>query len=177
MLVGISIGLVIGLALGVLVTAIFDLHNMLFPDVDLIQQSKIFCNADESVQSSWTRTYPENRSKFYYVVSGMNETELPELRIKVTIRNNNSISLFNTGIEVTYKTIDNKSNTITKTNLGFVDANSVKDIEIIITNPYVSLWETKKAVYNDPDTHWTNGTVCLLDLDDINTIAYGYAEP
>lgn len=46
-----------------------------------------------------------------------------------------------------------------------------------ITDPYVSLWETKKAVYNNSETHWTNGTVYVLNLDDITAIAYGYAEP
>ena len=165
---GLILGLIIGLPTGYFLQQVFsDLYNQQHEN-----ELKIFCNAGESVQTNWYKSSPNEP-----VVSSMNETEVPELDIRVTVRNNNSISLFNIGIEVTYKTIDSNFSTITKTNLGFVDALSVKDIDITITNPYVSLWETKKAVYYDPDTHWTNGTVCVLNLDDISTIAYGYAEP
>lgn len=170
-----SIGLVIGLSLGIFISLAFNLHNILFPSQT--EQQKIFCNADESKSSGWFRSYPENRSRLDPVVSAMNETEVPSIEITVNIYNNNSISLFNVGMEVTYRTIENTWSTITKTNLGFVDALSEKHVEVTITNPYVSLWDTKKAVYNDPDTHWVNGTVCTLNLDDINTVAYGYAQP
>jgi len=121
-----SIGLVIGLVLGIFISLAFNLHNVLFPSQ--MEQQKIFCNADENKSSGWFRSYPENRSRLDSVVSAMNETEVPSL-------------------------------------------------EITVTNPYVSLWDTKKAVYNEPDTHWVNGTVCTLNLDDINTVAYGYAQP
>ena len=169
LVIGLIIGLVIGLPLGYFLQQVLpSTYNQQQDNT----QNPIFCISDESVRSSWFKSSPNDP-----VVSSMNETEVPSLEIVVKIDNNNSLSLFNIGIDVTYRTIEDKWTTITKTNLGFVDALSKKQIELIITDPYVSLWETKYAVYNDPDTHWINGTVCVFNLDDISTVAYGYAEP
>jgi hypothetical protein len=44
-------------------------------------------------------------------------------------------------------------------------------------NPYLSLWDTKRAVYNSPDTHWENVTVYVLNATDLKITAYGYAKP
>ena len=92
--ISISIGLVIGLVSGIFISAAFNLQNRIFPSqTDLIQQPKIFCNADENKAPSWFRLYPENRSRRDPVVSAVNETEVPSIEITVNIYNN-SISPF-----------------------------------------------------------------------------------
>jgi ABC-type transport system involved in multi-copper enzyme maturation permease subunit len=173
-----SVGLVIGLVLGIFISSAFNLQSVFSPSqsgMDLLNP-KIFCYAEGGPSSGWFRSY-SNRTESDPVVSQINITEVPSLDIQVVIRNNNSISLFNAGIEVSYRTTENNWNTITKTNLGFVDAQGEKHTEITITNPYVSLWQTKRAFYSQGETVWENVTVCTLDYDDLKFTAWGYAEP
>jgi hypothetical protein len=127
---------------------------------------------------SYCQTGPENNAKIGLVVSEDNVTEMPSVEIHVLISNNNSISLFNVAIEVSYLTIVQAPwNNATKTDIGSIDVGESKSITITLVNPYLELWGTTRAVYLGGITVIKNVTVCVLDLDNVGFAAYGYAEP
>jgi len=48
---------------------------------------------------------------------------------------------------------------------------------MILENPFLSVWQTQRRVYNDPETDYRNVTAYVLDANDYEITAYGYAKP
>ena len=99
----------------------------------------------------------------------------------VRVHNNNSISLSNVEVEVTYRTVENNWNTTEKVNIGFLDTQQSKQTKITLVNPYLSLWDTRRPDSarhaSDKGTTWENVTVYVLDATDCRITAYGFAKP
>ncbi len=172
-LIGFSIGLVIGLLLG-----IFVFQNPILPRAIDVQNPKIYCNAKaENVgNSNWRMTegFPVLSSYSY----GAKNWSTSQVSVVISIDNNNSVSIFNTVIELSYPTeAVGVWNTTTKTDIGFIDVHGRKQTEITITNPNLILWNTKRPDYTKQGTVWENVTVYVLDLTALKIVCYGYAKP
>jgi len=178
-IIGVSVGLIIGLLLGIFASITFNLDEIFSPSQEPDKQNpKIFCNAKEDHISSYYQIDPETNAIIGLVVSEDNVTEMPNVEIQILISNNNSIPLYNVGVEVSYLTIIQAAwNTTTKTDTGFIDAGGSKRTTITLVNPYLELWQTTRPVYLGGITVIENVTVCVLDLDNVRFTAYGYAEP
>jgi len=60
---------------------------------------------------------------------------------------------------------------------GFLDIQQGKQTQITLTNPYLSLWHTKRPNYGRWGTRWENVTVYVLNASDYKITAYGFAKP
>ena len=146
------------------------------------QNPKIFCQAEEQGTSSWYKSHDyETGEKEIYIASsssGRNFTSLPNVDFGIKIINNNNNSLFDVTIEVTYRTIDDEWNTVTKTNIGFLDIQQSKNVKITLTNPYLTLWPlTKKIDHGHGIITWDNITIPVLNTSDCVISAYGFTQP
>jgi len=139
------------------------------------QNSKFFCTAYEFGTSDWQMNdgFPVLAS-YSYRTKNWSTTKV---KLGVSIQNNNSISLSNVQLDVSYRTMEYTWNT-TKANLGFFDAGEERHMEIALTNPYLSLWATRRPVYAryPEETMWENVTVYVLNATELKITAYGYAE-
>jgi hypothetical protein len=137
-----------------------------------IQNPKIFCYAEE--YTSFIRRSGGLTLDPYVVVENDSLHNVP---LRMWIANNNSKSLFNVGVEVSYRTTENNWVTITKTDVSFIDTHSGKQTVVNLVNPYLSLLHTKEADYSGEETTWENVTVYVLDESDYKITAYGFAKP
>jgi hypothetical protein len=88
------------------------------------------------------------------------------------------MSLFNVGLEVKYRTAEGDWKTVTKTNLGSLDAQEITHTEIILTNPHLSPMDVRRPNSARYPTVWENVTVYVLNtIDDVKITAYGFARP
>lgn len=147
-----------------------------------ITNPKIFCFAVEGGTSGWykTREFPAGNSPVIsqYYPESQDFIPMPQTaNLGVQVTNNNSESLFNIVVEVSYRTTEDKWNTTSRIAIGFLDIQEYKVVHIALANPYLSVWQTKEAVYDNPDTHWRNVTAYVLDASDYKITAYGYAKP
>ena len=171
--IGLILGFIIGLPTGYLLVQV--ISNM-GDKQQTNGQEPIFCSAAESGTSYWRKRegYPVLSS---YYAGAENFSSLPNVNLGVRINNNHLIPLFNVKVEVEYRTIENEWNTTEKVYLGFFDIQQNKETKITLSNPYLSLWQTKRPVYYDPDTDWENVAVYVLNATDLKIRAYGYAKP
>ena len=139
------------------------------------QNTKIFCYAIEAGTSDWQKEEGFPVLSSYSV--GAENYSTSQVNFGVSISNNNSISLFNVEFEVSYRTAENEWNTTTKANIGFLDIQQSKHSEVTLTNPYLSLWQTRRPDYRSGETIWENVTVYVLDANDCKITAYGFAKP
>jgi hypothetical protein len=108
---------------------------------------------------------------------GAENWSISQVDVIVSIKNNNSISLFNAVVELSYKNVDDVWVTATKTDLGFIDVQEGKRTEVTITNPHLLLWDTKRPKYTNEGTIWENVTVYVLNIPELRVTAYGFAKP
>jgi hypothetical protein len=108
--------------------------------------------------------------------------------LTVDVNNNQTISLFNVGVEVSYLTTANKWNTTTQTGLGFLDVysswrqsgaqytgqNYQKYVTIYLTNPifYEYYFTHKNSIGQN-----VTANEYILNMTDCHISAYGYAKP
>jgi len=109
-----------------------------------------------------------------YEVGAPNKT-LNEINLGVLIMNNNTKSLFNVQVEVSYKTAQGNWVTI-KENKGFIDMGEHKQTRINLPNPYLNPWDAKRPQYTSSGTQWEYVTVYYFDSNDYKINVYGYAE-
>jgi hypothetical protein len=139
------------------------------------QNPKIFCFAGEALTSNWYKT-DHCPALSEYVLGAPNFSSLPNVDLGVGVFNNNSMTLFNIVIEVSYKTTENVWNLTKKTDVGILDVQQYKQTKITITNPYLAVWHTQRPEYKRPDI-LENVTVPVLDSSDYRITAYGFARP
>jgi hypothetical protein len=171
--IGLIVGLFIGLVGGYFVSQIFSSPS----PVSEITNPKVFCNAVESGTSSWYKTEKSPVVERYYIDFEEAGPNPQTVNLGVRVKNNNSESLFNIVVEVTYKTSEGQWNTTSRIAIGFLDIEEYKTVKIALSNPYTSVWETHERVYNDPTTEYRNVTAYVLDINDYRMTAYGYAKP
>lgn len=102
------------------------------------QNPKIICFAEENNTSNWYKTKNSPVLSSYSYGAG-NYSSLPHVNLGVQILNNNSKSLFNVAIEVSYRTTENNWETTAKKDIGFLDIQQRKQTQITLTNPYLSV--------------------------------------
>jgi hypothetical protein len=168
------------------------------------QNPKIFCYAEEYETSdwyvredgteihhysacwqSWSNTDSPVLATWYDLNFPQNFSSLPNADLGVQVFNNDSKSLFNVAIDISYRTTENKWATITK-EVGFLDIQQYKQTTITLTNPYLYPWHTVggfRSMYiradGMTDYKWTfeNFTVYVLNASDSKiTAAYGFAK-
>ena len=176
--IGLIVGLFIGLLTGYFMSQIFSSPSQLSE----ITNPKVICYAVESGTSGWYKAmnFTVGNSpviSLYEPESGDFEPMPQTANLGVYVKNNNSESLFNIVVEVSYRTSEDKWNTTSRIAIGFLDIQENKQVHIALANPYLSVWQTKEAVYNNPDTHWRNVTAYVLDASDYKITAYGFAKP
>lgn len=137
-------------------------------------ESRIFCSAYEYNTSNWYKgdKCPVLASYDY----GTPNYSTSYTNLGARIFNNNSKSLFNVIVEVSYRTTEDKWNT-TKKEMGFLDIREYKQTKITLTNPYLSLWQTKRPDYSGRETTWENVTVYFFNASDYKIVAYGFEKP
>jgi len=139
------------------------------------QHLKTFCSAWEYYTSDWyTAINSPVLSSYDY--GAPNSSLLPHANLGVTISNNNSESLFNVAVEVSYRTSEGSWNTTARTDIGFLDIQQSKQTFVLLTNPYLSLWHTKRPKYGGTTT-WENVTVYFLNATYFQIAAYGFSKP
>ena len=178
--IGLILCLVIGLPAGYfLLQPISNMNNQTQPQ-STNTHNPIFCYAIESGTSDWQKTEGHPVLSLYSF-GAQNFSSLPNVNFGVRVHNNNSISLFNVEVEVTYRTVENNWNTTEKVNIGFLDTQQSKQTRITLVNPYLSLWDTRRPDSarhaSDKGTTWENVTVYVLDATDCRITAYGFAKP
>jgi hypothetical protein len=140
------------------------------------QNPKIFCYAYENKTSDWYQTENSPVLSSYEVGAG-NDSSLPNVNLGVYILNNNSETVFNVAIEVSYRTTENEWKLTTRIALGFLDIQEYRQTQITLTNPYLPLWHTKRPIYGLGTTTWENVTVYVLNASDYKITTYGFAKP
>jgi hypothetical protein len=138
--------------------------------------TQVFCVAYEIGTSDWEIKggFPALTSYSY----GDKNWSTSQVKLGVSIVNNNSMSLFNVGLEVKYRTAEGDWKTVTKTNLGSLDAQEITHTEIILTNPHLSPMDVRRPNSARYPTVWENVTVYVLNtIDDVKITAYGFARP
>ena len=138
-----------------------------------LPDTRIFCSAYENNTSNWYKT--DNCPVLASYEYGTPNYSTSHINLGARVFNNNSKSLFNVMVEVSYRTTENKWNT-TKKEIGFLDIQEYKQTEITLANPYLSLWQTKRPKYNY-ETTWENVTVYFFNVSDYKIIAYGFEKP
>jgi hypothetical protein len=166
LVIGISIGLIIGLFLPQILSATSQINE--------ISNPKIACLAIQSQNSDWYTA--EGNPVFASYQAGTPNYTVTSINFGVLITNNNTKSLFNIQVEVSYKTTQGDWTTV-KENKGFIDMNEAKQTTVNLPNPYLSLWDTKRPIYGNSETQWEYVTVYYLDASYYRIIAYGYSEP
>ncbi len=137
---------------------------------------QVFCVAYEMGTSDWEIKggFPALTSYSY----GDKNWSTSQVELGVSILNNNSMSLFNVGLEVKYRTAIDDWKTVTKTNLGSLDTQETMYTEIILTNPHLSLMGARRPNSARYPTVWENVTVYVLNvIADVKITAYGFARP
>ena len=178
--IGLIVGLFIGLLMGYFLAQIFSSPSQ-FGE---ITNPKVISYAVEGGTSGWYKTMNitsgENSPVIsqYYSDSGDYEPMPQTANLGVRVVNNNSESLFNMVVEVSYRTSEGKWNTTARIAIGFLDIQESKTVRMALANPYLSIWQTQEHVYNDPNTKYRNVTAYVLDASNYKIIAaYGYAKP
>lgn len=138
--------------------------------------NRIFCLAEEKGTSNWQKTigYPVLST---YNAGALNFSSLPDVNLGVRVQNNNSFSLFNVHVEVTYKTCETEWKTTESVNIGILDIQQSKEIKITLIEPLLELWDTKRADYSGDETTWEYVSVYVINATDLKITAYGFAEP
>jgi len=173
LVIGLIIGLFTGLVIGYFMSQIFSSPS----PISEITNPKVFCYTVESGTSGWYKTEKSPTVERYYTDFEDVEPMPQTANLGVYVRNNNSESLFNIVVEVSYRTINEEWNTTSRIAIGFLDIQESKQVKMAFDNPYLSVWQTHERVYNDPNTEYRNVTAYVLDASDYKITAYGYAKP
>ncbi len=169
--IGLIVGLLIGLSFGYFTSQILSSPS----PINELTNPKVFCYAGESGTSGHYKTEKSPVIDKYYPELE-NFVSIPQTaNLGVSVYNNNSNSLFNIVIEVSYKTSNGNWNTTSRIAIGFIDIQEGKQVKIALENPYLSVWQFQERVYNDPNVEYRNATAYVLDANDYEITAYGYS--
>ena len=154
----------------VVAVSVVIVSTQLFPEVFNLEP-KIYCSAQESGTSNWYKT--EKNPVLTSYQFGNNFSSLPNAKLGVRFSNNNTKSLFNVMIEVSYLTINGNWNTTSKYT-GFLDFEEEASTEITLMNPKLLYWDTEIPVYRVPEEDWKDVNVPYLDSDNFKITVYGF---
>jgi hypothetical protein len=146
-----------------------------FSQQPTITDAEIFCQVQQVYVQGASHFYGQQYGSYpmlAYGVSGhgfFNFTNLPDVNLQIYITNNNTKSLFNVAVVVSYRNLQNTWVNTTKAEVGFLDIQQNKEAHSTLMSPkvfYIQWW-----------TNVINNTIPVLNMTDLRVTAYGFSKP
>lgn len=138
-------------------------------------EEQIYCTAMEHETSKWYKT-TDQPALSRYVYGAANFSTLPNVELGLLVKNNNTLTLFDVYVTITYNTTKGTPQNVTA-KIGSLDIQETKQIKITLTDPQLLIWETKRPNYATSPTTWENVTIPVFDVTACNITVYGHKTP